>query len=59
VPIITTETMLRYDPRTFVVYATPDAPRRRPQPLGRVLCGFAIAGLTARALELLVNPRRR
>jgi len=52
--------MLRYDPATFIVYAS--EPLRRPappkrQPLGRLLCGFAAAGLVARAAELLLARR--
>ena len=53
--------MLRYDPVTFVVYAS-EPPARpappQPQPLGRLLCGFAAAGLAARALELLAARTR-
>ena len=52
VPIITC-TMLRYDPKTFHVYV--DQPRR---PLGRMLAGFAAAGLATRAVEALAMRRR-
>ena len=68
VPIITT-TMLRYDPQTFVVYATEPSPslvlrqvkpKPKPEPAGRLLGALAIAGLTAKAVELAVlSPRRR
>jgi hypothetical protein len=60
VPIITIE-MLRIDPVTFVVSTrepevAPVAPRP-PEPLGRVLAAFALAGLATRAVELLAARR--
>jgi hypothetical protein len=60
VPIITSE-MLRIDPVTYVVSTrepavVPAAPAVS-QPLGRALAAFAIAGLAARAVELLAARR--
>ena len=52
-PIITS-TMLRYDPKTFVVSVEP-----APRPLGRVLAGFAAAGLATRLLGAAISLPRR
>ena len=58
--------MLRYDPQTFVVYASEPfarpakpAAKPNPEPLAPLLCVFALAGLATRVLELAVSPRRR
>ena len=63
---IITTTMLRYDPVTFVVYASeplqpapPRPPAPQPEPLGPLLCAFALAGLATRVLELAVSRRPR
>ena len=59
-PIITT-TMLRYDAKTCTVWFTdsPRCPAPRPQgSLRRMLAGFALAGLAARAAELALAARR-
>jgi hypothetical protein len=60
VPIITSE-MLRIDPVTFVVSTREpevvSAPMAPAPPLGRTLAGFAVAGLVARAVELIAARR--
>ena len=60
-PIITS-TMIRFDPATHTVWFTdsPRCPQReRKGSLRRMLAGFALAGLVARAVELaLALPRR-
>lgn len=52
-PIITSR-MLRYDPKTFVVSVAPE-----PRPLGRVLAGFAAAGLATRLIGAALSLPRR
>jgi hypothetical protein len=59
VPIITS-TMLRYDAKTCTVWFTdsPRCPETTPGSLKRLLTGFALAGLAARAVELALAARR-
>jgi hypothetical protein len=56
---INTSTMLRYDAKTCTVWFTdsPRAPQPAPGSLRRMLAGFALAGLTARAIELALARR--
>ena len=57
-PIITSA-MLRYDAKTCTVWFTdaPRCPAPAPGSLRRLLMGFAVAGLAARALELTLARR--
>ena len=51
---------MRYDPATHTVWFTdsPHCPPPRPGSLRRMLAGFALAGLAARTVELLLAARR-
>ena len=53
--------MVRYDPATYTVWFkdSPRCPAPRPGSLKRLLAGFALAGLAARALELAAAARQR
>lgn len=50
---------MRYDPATHTVWFTdsPRCPEPRPGSLRRMLAGFALVGLAARAVELALARR--
>ena len=56
-----TSTMVRFDPTTHTVWFTdsPRCPAPKPGSLKRVLAGFAVVGIAARAVELAVAATRR
>jgi hypothetical protein len=56
---IITNTMLTIDPNTFVVSVTEPARPPVHPPLGRVLAGFAAAGLATRLLETALGAAGR